>query len=73
MGEIESVKAVSDMYAPVSGEVIAVNDKAQEKPELVNKDPYGTGWLLRVDMSDSGELDKLLSAQQYEEFLSQQE
>ena len=73
MGEIESVKAVSDVYSPVSGEVTMVNTQAQEKPELVNGDPYGDGWLVKMNMSDFSEMNNLLSMQQYEEFLSQQE
>ncbi len=69
LGEIESVKAVSDLYSPVSGEVTEVNGQLQDKPELVNQDPYGRGWMLRVRLSDPRELDKLLSAQEYEAHL----
>jgi len=69
LGEIESVKAVSDLYSPVSGEVIEVNSQLQDKPELVNQDPYGQGWMLRVRLSDPKELGNLLSAQEYDAYL----
>jgi glycine cleavage system H protein len=67
MGEIESVKAVSDLYSPVSGDVIATNHAVTEKPELVNSDPYGEGWLIEVRLSDEGQLEVLLSAREYDE------
>jgi glycine cleavage system H protein len=66
MGEIESVKAVSDLFSPVSGEVVEVNQEAVDAPELLNQEPYGRGWLLKVRLRDAGELDSLLSAQAYE-------
>ncbi|ELY90947.1 glycine cleavage system protein GcvH [Natrialba taiwanensis] len=66
-GVIESIKAVSDLYAPVSGEVVAVNDDLFDAPELVNDDPFGDGWMLEVDAADADELDALLSANEYEE------
>lgn len=69
LGTIESVKAVSDLFAPVSGEVIEVNEALQDRPELVNTDVYGDGWLLKIRMSDPTELDDLMSAEEYEEFL----
>jgi len=69
LGEIESVKAVSDLYSPVSGEVVEVNQEAIDSPELVNNDAYGRGWLIKVRMSDASELDKLLTAQAYEELV----
>ena len=69
-GEVESVKAVSDLVAPLSGEVLAVNDKVVEAPELVNEDPYGEGWLIRVRLSDPSELDALLDAATYRAHLS---
>lgn len=69
-GELESVKAVSDVYAPASGEVVAVNDAVVATPELVNTDPYGEGWLLRVKLSDPSELDALMSKQEYSDYLS---
>jgi glycine cleavage system H protein len=68
MGEIESVKAVSDLFTPVSGEVLEVNEQVVEKPELVNSDPHGDGWLLRVRLGDPSEADKLLSASDYDAF-----
>jgi glycine cleavage system H protein len=68
-GEVESVKAVSDLVAPLSGEVIAVNRKVVDEPETVNEDPYGEGWLVRVRMSDPGELDVLLDAAGYGKLL----
>jgi glycine cleavage system H protein len=64
-GVVESIKAVSDIYAPVSGTVTAVNDDLTDRPELVNEDPYGDGWLIEVDVSDESELDDLLSADEY--------
>jgi glycine cleavage system H protein len=71
MGEIESVKAVSDLYAAVSGDVLEVNQGVVDSPELVNSEPYGGGWLLKVRLRDTGELDELLDASAYEAFLSQ--
>ena len=65
-GEIESVKSVSDLFAPVSGEVLARNDGAIDNPELVNSSPYRDGWLIRVRMTDSAELDNLLSPGDYD-------
>jgi glycine cleavage system H protein len=62
---VESVKAASDIYAPVSGEVVAVNEELGSSPELVNEDPHGKGWLFKVKMSDPGELDDLLSPDDY--------
>jgi glycine cleavage system H protein len=70
LGSIESVKAVSDLFAPVTGEVIEVNEALKEKPELVNTDPYGDGWMVRVKLSDPSEFDELLmSAEEYEEYV----
>ncbi len=68
-GVIESVKAASDLYAPVSGEVVEVNQDLTDAPELINKDPYGDGWLFRVKMSDPSETDALLDAARYEQFV----
>jgi glycine cleavage system H protein len=64
-GTVEAVKAVSDLYAPVSGEVVAVNDALGDNPALVNSDPYGAGWMLKVRMDDESELDQLLGAEEY--------
>ena len=69
MGEIESVKAVSDLFSPVSGEITEVNGRLAQEPELVNNDPFGDGWMLRVRMSDPAELDALLDAGSYNEYL----
>jgi glycine cleavage system H protein len=68
MGEIESVKAVSDLFSPVSGEVTATNQAVIEKPELVNSDPHGEGWLLEVRLTNAGELEQLLTAADYDAF-----
>ena len=65
LGSVESVKAVSDIYSPVSGEVLAVNAKLQDKPELINTDPYGDGWLVRVSLSDPHEVETLMSSEEY--------
>ena len=70
MGEVESVKAVSDLFSPVSGEITEVNERLLDHPELVNEDPFGEGWLVRVIMSDPSELDKLMSAEEYESYCS---
>ena len=71
-GEVESVKAVSELIAPLSGEVVAVNQQAVEAPETVNQDPYGDGWLVRVRLSDQTELNALLDAGAYRELLAEQ-
>lgn len=70
-GVVESVKAVSDLFAPVSGEVVEVNAALVTKPETVNQDPYGAGWMLLVTPTDAAEWDQLLTAAQYEEFIAQ--
>jgi glycine cleavage system H protein len=72
LGEIESVKAVSDLFSPVGGEVTERNEEAVKAPELVNQDPYGRGWLVRLTLSGASEVDKLLTAAQYEEFVAQE-
>ena len=66
-GVIESIKAVSDLYAPLSGEVSAVNETLFDRPELVNEDPFGEGWMLEVDLDDESALEALLSAADYRE------
>ncbi len=66
-GVVESVKAVSDLYAPISGEVVEVNEALRDTPELLNSDPFGEGWIARVEMADSAEMDALLSADAYAE------
>jgi glycine cleavage system H protein len=71
-GEVESVKAVSDLIAPLSGEVLEVNRKVVDAPETVNDDPYGEGWLIRIRLANPGEVDSLLSAEGYREVLAAQ-
>ena len=71
-GEVESVKAVSEVISPVSGEVIEVNQKVVEAPETVNEDPYGEGWLIRVRLNDPGEADSLLDADTYKQLVEDQ-
>jgi glycine cleavage system H protein len=69
-GVVESVKAVSDIYAPVSGTVVEVNQELPESPEMINEDPYGDGWLVKVKVSDGSELDDLLDHEEYEELVA---
>jgi glycine cleavage system H protein len=71
-GEVESVKAVSDLIAPLSGEVLEVNAKVVEAPEAVNDDPYGEGWLIRIRLSDPSEVDDLLDADGYQRVIAEQ-
>jgi glycine cleavage system H protein len=68
-GTVESVKAVSELFSPVSGKVVAANDELQKKPETVNSDPYGAAWMIEVQLSNTSELDGLLTAEQYEAFV----
>ena len=70
-GAVESVKAVSDLFAPVSGEVTEVNNDLEDAPETVNDDPYGEGWMIRVSLSDVGEIDSLLDAAAYEKLVDE--
>ena len=71
-GEVESVKAVSDLISPLSGDVVAVNDDVVNAPETVNADPYGAGWLIRIKLSDQGEVGSLLDAAAYRTFVAEQ-
>jgi glycine cleavage system H protein len=71
-GEVESVKAVSEVISPLSGEVVAVNRKVVDEPETVNDDPYGDGWLVRIRLEDPGEADSLLDAEAYKQVLAEQ-
>jgi glycine cleavage system H protein len=71
-GEVESVKAVSEVIAPLSGEVVEVNRRAVDEPEIVNDDPYGDGWLVRIRLTDSGEADSLLDVEAYKQLLAEQ-
>ena len=68
-GSVESVKAVSELFLPVAGEVTEVNESLADEPEQVNSDPYGAGWMLRVKLSNRGEVDSLLSAAEYEDYI----
>jgi glycine cleavage system H protein len=71
-GEVESVKAVSDVISPLSGEIVEVNQKVVDAPETVNADPYGEGWLIRIRLADTSEADQLLDANAYRSFLADQ-
>jgi glycine cleavage system H protein len=71
-GVLESVKAVSDTFIPVSGRIIEVNEALLDNPELINDDPYGEGWLIKVEPADDSELDELLSAEEYAEFIEEE-
>jgi glycine cleavage system H protein len=71
-GVVESVKAVSDIYAPVSGKVLEVNDDLPDNPEMVNEDPYGDGWMIKIEMNDPEELQDLMTAAEYEEYVAEE-
>ncbi|MFW6273928.1 MAG: glycine cleavage system protein GcvH [Halanaerobium sp.] len=71
-GVLESVKAVSDTFIPLSGKVVAVNEELLDHPELINDDPYGDGWMIKIDPFDDTELDELLTAEEYAEFLEEE-
>ena len=71
MGEIESVKAVSDLFSPVSGQVLEINQTAVDEPKLVNEDPYGDGWLVRLELSKPSELDALMDSDEYDQFIAE--
>jgi glycine cleavage system H protein len=68
-GSVESVKAVSELFLPVAGEVTAVNEALNDEPEKVNSDPYGDGWMVRIRLSNAGEVDGLLNAAEYEDYI----
>jgi glycine cleavage system H protein len=72
-GSVESVKAVSEIFTPVSGEVAELNESLNDEPEKVNKDPYGEGWMIKIKMSAPGEVDSLLTAAEYEDFTKAEE
>lgn len=72
LGVVESVKAVSDVYAPVGGTVTTVNDALTSKPETINEDPYGEGWMIKVTLTDVAEVEGLMTAAQYRDFLGQE-
>jgi glycine cleavage system H protein len=69
VGVVESVKAVSDLYAPLTGEVLAINETLEDAPEKINDDAYGEGWLVKISVSDTGEAEKLMDADGYETFI----
>ena len=71
-GAVESVKAVSDIYAPVSGTVLEINDVLPDNPETINDDPYGDGWMIRVELTDKDDLKDLMDAEEYAEYVQQQ-
>jgi glycine cleavage system H protein len=68
-GSIEAVKTVSDLFMPINGEVLSFNEKLEDEPELINKDPYGEGWVIKIAISDVTELDELLDASTYKELV----
>ncbi len=72
-GTIEAVKAVSELFAPVSGKVVEVNSALEDAPETINSDPYGDGWMLKIELADKSELDSLLSAADYEKLITSDE
>ena len=72
LGVVESVKAVSDVYAPVGGTVTTVNEQLTSKPEIINEDPYGEGWMVKVTLTDASEVDGLMTAAQYRDFVTQE-
>jgi glycine cleavage system H protein len=69
-GTVEAVKTVSELFAPVDGEVIEINEELEDNPEIVNDDPFGEGWMIKIKLNDSSQLDSLLSADEYEELTS---
>ncbi|MCC6848479.1 MAG: glycine cleavage system protein GcvH [Deltaproteobacteria bacterium] len=73
LGVVESVKAVSDVYAPVSGTVTTINEALATKPETMNEDPYGAGWMVKVALADPGDVGALMTAQQYRDFLAREQ
>ncbi|HSQ21448.1 MAG TPA: glycine cleavage system protein GcvH [Coriobacteriia bacterium] len=72
-GEVESVKSVSELFCPVTGEIVEVNDALSDAPEVVNEDPYGEGWMIKVKLADTSEVDGLMDADGYEAFLAEDE
>lgn len=70
-GEVESIKAVSDLYSPIAGRVIEINESLLDAPEHVNDDPYGEGWMIRIQVADSAEADSLMAADDYEHYLGE--
>jgi glycine cleavage system H protein len=72
LGSIESVKAVSELFSPMSGEVVEINDALADNPALVNTDPYGDGWMIRMAVSDPTEFDELMTAEEYDEYIEKE-
>ncbi len=72
LGSIESVKAVSELFSPVTGEVVEINEALSDKPELVNTDPWGDGWMIRIRVSDPTEVDELMTAEEYDEYIEKE-
>lgn len=73
LGTIEAVKTVADLYSPLSGKVTEVNDALSDDPSIVNRDPYGEGWMVKLELTDPGEWDKLLSSEEYRDLLKEEE
>jgi len=71
-GVVESVKAVSDIYAPLSGKVVEVNDDLPDDPEMLNEDPYGDGWIIRIELTDPDEIEDLMTAAEYEQYVAEE-
>ena len=69
-GTVEAVKTVSDLFAPVSGKIVEVNEQLEDEPELVNEDPYGEGWMIKLEIEDDSELEELMSAEEYEKIIA---
>ncbi|MCK4377608.1 MAG: glycine cleavage system protein GcvH [Actinomycetia bacterium] len=69
---IESVKSVSDVYSPVTGKITEVNDAVTDAPEIINQDPYGEGWMVKIEMENKGELKNLISSEEYQKFIAEQ-
>ena len=72
LGVVESVKAVSDVYAPIGGTVTTVNERLTSNPEIINEDPYGEGWMVKVSVTDAADMDDLMTPAQYREFVAQE-
>lgn len=72
LGSIESVKAVSELFSPVSGVVVEINEALRDNPALINTDPWGDGWMIRIRMSDATEVDELMTAEEYEEYIEKE-
>ena len=72
LGVVESVKSVNDFYAPISGRVVELNDPVVDSPEIVNEDPYGEGWLVKIEISDQKEMKELMTAKQYEAYIKEE-